>query len=120
MDNIMVKQYTNGEFRALLSKFQDAIDKHEYTEKIPYDTWRKLMKLHHPKIEYISPFVKVYDVVPNINDINQDVIIYSAKTYDWGFGRFFYDYFVKKENQYVRQQTYKGILLILPICSVFI
>ena len=101
MDKTLVKQYTGSEFRALLSKFQDAIEKHEYTEKIPYDTWRKLMKLHHPKIEFISPFVKIYDAVPNIDGADRDVIMFSAKTYDWGFGRFFYDYFVKEKDRMI-------------------
>lgn len=87
-----------SQLRSLLSKFQDAIDRKEYTEKIPYDTWRKLMKQTDAiKIEYTHPFVKIYAVVPDINDIYQDVIIYSAKTYDWGFGRFFYNEVFKKE-----------------------
>ena len=87
-----------SQLRGLLSKFQDAVDRKEYTEKIPYDTWRKLMKQTGAiKIDYTNPFVKIYAVVPDVNDINQDVIIYSAKIYDWGFGRFFYDEVIKKE-----------------------
>lgn len=94
-------RYSQSEFDTLLSQFRSAIDSGEYTEKIPYETWRKLKKLHHPKIEYISPFVKIYDVVPNIDGVDRDVIIYSAKTYDWGFGRFFYDYVVKEKKQMI-------------------
>lgn len=90
--------YTPEQFQKVLARFQSAIDSGKYTEKIPYDTWRKLKKLYHPKIEYISPFVKVYDVIKNIDGIDRDTIIFSCKTYDWGFGRFFYDYVVKKKE----------------------
>ena len=93
MDNILVKQYTDGEFRALLSKFQDAIDKHEYTEKIPYDTWRKLMKANG------TIHIEIANNILNIHKWPDSSVLYSAKTYDWGFGRFFYDYVVKKEKQ---------------------
>ena len=95
MDNIMVKQYTDGEFRALLSKFQDAIDKHEYTEKIPYDTWRKLMKT----IGTIH--IEIANNILNIYKWPDSTVLYSAKTYDWGFGRFFYDYVVKEKNRMI-------------------
>lgn len=95
----MKLKYTSEQFQKLLNQFQSAVDSGEYTEKIPYETWRKLKKLYHPKIEYISPFVKIYEVIPNIDGIDRDVIMFSAKTYDWGFGRFFYDFVVKKENE---------------------
>jgi hypothetical protein len=88
------------QFRALLSKFQDAIDKHEYTEKIPYDTWRKLTKLAGPvTIEYEPPFVKIKTCSVYADGTETWDTWYSAKTYDWGFGRFFYDYFVKEKEQ---------------------
>ena len=99
MSEPMKLKYTPEQFQKLLNQFQSAVDSGEYTEKIPYETWRKLKKLYHPKIEYISPFVKIYDVVPNIDGVDRDVIMFSAKTYDWGFGRFFYDFVVKKENE---------------------
>jgi hypothetical protein len=105
MSEPMKLKYTPEQFQKLLNQFQSAVDSGEYTEKIPYETWRKLKKLYHPKIEYISPFVKIYDVVPNIDGIDRDVIIYSAKTYDWGFGRFFYEYVVKKENERMNLST---------------
>lgn len=99
MSEPMKLKYTSEQFQKLLNQFQSAVDSGEYTEKIPYETWRKLKKLYHPKIEYISPFVKIYEVVPNIDGVDRDVIMFSAKTYDWGFGRFFYDFVVKKETE---------------------
>ena len=98
MSEPMKLKYTPEQFQKLLNQFQSAVDSGKYTEKIPYETWRKLKKLYHPKIEYISPFVKIYEVVPNIDGVERDVIMFSAKTYDWGFGRFFYDYVIKKER----------------------
>lgn len=98
MSEPMKLKYTPEQFQKLLNQFQSAIDSGEYTEKIPYETWRKLKKLYHPKIEYISPFVKIYEVIPNIDGVDRDVIMFSAKTYDWGFGRFFYDYVVKEKH----------------------
>ena len=125
MSEPMKLKYTPEQFQKLLNQFQSAVDSGKYTEKIPYETWRKLKKLHHPKIEYISPFVKIYEVVPNIDGVDRDVIMFSAKTYDWGFGRFFYDYVVKKENERMTlnsatsacDTTYATSLTGNPICD---
>ena len=105
MSESMKLKYTPEQFQKLLNQFQSAVDSGEYTEKIPYETWRKLKKLYHPKIEYISPFVKIYEVIPNIDGVDRDVIMFSAQTYDWGFGRFFYDFVVKKENERMNLST---------------
>ena len=84
--------YTPSQLRGLLSKFQDAIDRKQYSEKIPYDTWRKMMRITDDvQIDFVNPFVKIFN--PKDNNV-----IYSAKTYDWGFGRFFYDYVVKEKH----------------------
>lgn len=83
--------YTPSQFRGLLSKFQDAIDHKQYSEKIPYDTWRKMMRITDDvQIDFVNPFVKIFN--PKDNNV-----IYSAKVYNWGFGRFFYDEVIKKE-----------------------
>ena len=83
--------YTPSQLRGLLSKFQDAIDRKQYSEKIPYDTWRKMMRITDDvQIDFVNPFVKIF----NSKDNN---VIYSAKVYNWGFGRFFYDEVIKKE-----------------------
>ena len=117
MSEPMKLKYTPEQFQKLLNQFQSAVDSGKYTEKIPYETWRKLKKLHHPKIEYISPFVKIYEVVPNIDGVDRDVIMFSAKTYDWGFGRFFYDYVVKKENERMTVMGGIGISETLAACD---
>jgi hypothetical protein len=99
-------RYSQSEFNTLLSQFQSAIDCGEYTEKISYDTWRKLKKLTGPiVIEYESPFVKIsYEFREYDGSVSRQ-IVYSAKIYDWGFGRFFYDYVVKKENERMNLST---------------
>lgn len=83
--------YTPSQLRGLLSKFQDAIDRKQYSEKIPYDTWRKMMRITDDvQIDFVNPFIKIFN--PKDNNV-----IYSAKVYNWGFGRFFYDEVIKKE-----------------------
>lgn len=98
MADPMKKVYNAQSFAHLLAQFQSAVDSGEYKEKIPYDTWRKLKKLTGPIwVEYTSPFVRIYYIATTSNGEEMPAIIYSAKTYDWGFGRFFYDYVVKEK-----------------------
>lgn len=95
-------RYSQSEFDTLLSQFRSAIDSGEYTEKISYETWRKLKKLAGPiVIEYESPFVRIKGRLVRIDGTETQDIVYSAKTYDWGFGRFFYDYVVKEKNRMI-------------------
>lgn len=91
MSEVITYRYSGSQLRSLLSKFQDAIDRKEYTEKIPYDTWRKLMRItDEVQIDLANSIVKIFN--PKDNNV-----IYSVKIYDWGFGRFFYDEVFKKE-----------------------
>ena len=92
MKDVLVKQYTHSEFRALLSKFQDAIDRREYTEKIPYDAWRKLMKATG------TIHIELFKNIINIHIWPDSEVLYSDKIYNWGFGRFFWDTVIKKER----------------------
>lgn len=92
--------YTTTDFLELLDKFQKAYDNKEYTERIPYDTWRKLKKLRGPiKVEYNSPFVKISNTAVDMCGLERDIVHFSAKVYDNGFGRFFYDYVVKERSK---------------------
>ena len=92
--------YRMTDFLELLNKFQKAFDNKEYTERIPYETWRKLKKLHGSvKVEYDAPFVKILNKVIDANGCERDVMHFSAKVYDNGFGRFFYDYVVKERRE---------------------
>lgn len=96
----MVKIYSHSQFDQLLSMFQSAVDCGEYTEKIPYDTWRRLKKLSgNIKVEYCSPFVKISYLEYTAFGEEVETVVFSVKTYNNGFGRFFYDYVVKKENE---------------------
>ena len=91
--------YSQSEFNTLLSQFQSAIECGVYTEKIPYETWRKLKKLTgHFIIEYESPFVRITNRSIYMDGTETWDTVYSAKTYDWGFGRFFYNEVIKKER----------------------
>lgn len=96
----MVKIYSHSQFNQLLAMFQSAVDCGEYTEKIPYDTWRKLKKMSGDiKVEYYSPFVKISVDVMSIDGSIKETVVFSAKTYNNGFGRFFYDYVVKEKHK---------------------
>lgn len=96
----MVKIYSHSQFNQLLAMFQSAVDCGEYTEKIPYDTWRKLKKMSGDvKIEYYSPFVKISVDVMSIDGSIKETVVFSAKTYNNGFGRFFYDYVIKEKHK---------------------
>lgn len=96
----MVKIYSHSQFNQLLSMFQSAVDCGEYTEKIPYDTWRKLKKMSgNIKVEYCSPFVKISYLAYTAFGEEVETVVFSAKTYNHGFGCFFYDYVVKERNK---------------------
>ena len=96
----MVKIYSHSQFDQLLSMFQSAVDCGEYTEKIPYDTWRRLKKLSGDvKVEYCSPFVKISYLAYTSCGEEVETVVFSAKTYNNGFGRFFYDYVVKEKHK---------------------
>lgn len=102
----MKKVYNAQSFAHLLAQFQSAVDSGEYKDKIPYDTWRKLKKLTGPIwVEYTSPFVRIYYIATTSNGEETPAIIYSAKTYDWGFGRFFYDYVVKEKYKMTNSEA---------------
>ena len=91
-------RYSQSEFNTLLSQFQSAVECGEYTEKIAYDTWRKLKKLTGPiVIEYEAPFVKISYEFREYDGSTSKQVVYSTKTYENGFGRFFYDYVVKEK-----------------------
>ena len=96
----MVKIYSHSQFDQLLAMFQSAVDCDEYTEKIPYDTWRKLKKMSGDvKVEYCSPFVKISYLAYTSCGEEVETVVFSAKTYNNGFGRFFYDYVVKEKHK---------------------
>lgn len=91
-------RYSQSEFNHLLSQFQSAVECGEYTEKIAYDTWRKLKKLTGPiVIEYEAPFVKISYEFREYDGSTSKQVVYSTKMYENGFGRFFYDYVVKEK-----------------------
>lgn len=93
-------RYSQSEFNHLLLQFQSAVECGEYTEKIAYDTWRKLKKLTGPiVIKYDAPFVKIFYEFSEYDGSTSEQIVYAAKVYDNGFGRFFYDYVVKERSK---------------------
>ena len=110
MSESMKLKYTPEQFQKLLNQFQSAVDSGEYTEKIPYETWRKLKKLSgNTKVEYCSPFVKISYLEYTAFGEEVETVVFSAKTYNNGFGRFFYDYFVKEKEQMAKSNVNSNI-----------
>ena len=102
----MVKIYSHSQFDQLLAMFHSAVDCGEYTEKIPYDTWRKLKKMSGDvKVEYCSPFVKISYLAYTSCGEEVETVVFSAKTYNNGFGRFFYDYVVKEKHKMTNSEA---------------
>ena len=81
MSEPMKLKYTPEQFQKLLNQFQSAVDSGEYTEKIPYETWRKLKKLSgNIKVEYCSPFVKISYLEYTAFGEEVETVVFSAKT----------------------------------------
>lgn len=89
----MIFSFTQEDFHKLLNQFQESVNKGEYTEKVPYDIWRRLKKLSHPNVGYVCSTITIHD---------NDVLLFTDKTYDDGFGRFFYNNYIKERTSLVR------------------
>ena len=96
--NKMAINYSNEGLNELLLQFQKAIIEGKYTERIPYNDWRKIKKMSFAVIEYESPFVWIKERLTNMSGIAEYMPVLSYKSYDNGFGRFFYDIYVKEQR----------------------
>ena len=96
--NKMAINYSNEGLNDLLLQFQNAVSEGKYTERIPYTDWRKIKKMSFAVIEYESPFVWIKERIVNECGDDEWVAVLSYKSYDNGFGRFFYDIYVKERQ----------------------
>lgn len=79
--------------RDMLDHFRICVDDKKYTERIPYDIWREIKKSDNKwRIKFLSPS-NVY-----IYKDGSTIPCFSAKIYECGFGRFFWDNVIMKEN----------------------
>ena len=79
----MIKKYfTQEQFKILLDSFQEATIKGHFSERIPYEIWRKLKKA--------SGVTVMVDNKCTITIIPNEGTPENYKTYDRGFGAFLY------------------------------
>ena len=78
----------------LLDEFQEAFYDKKYTDKVPYDRWRELKRLAK---QHSLVFIEFSSQIVNIRANGE--LVYWDKVYDYGFGRFLYDKFKKKETE---------------------
>ena len=86
--NITYNCFIDNNFSDVLNKFAQKVKLKEYTEKIPYDTWKKLVKLKDVLVGYGE------GSIINIKNFENETL-YSDDIYNNGFGRFFNDYYIK-------------------------
>ena len=73
---------TAGKMKSLLTDFKKAVEKKEYTVKIPYEIW-KIINHNTKNIRYEHFY-------PKIKFFIDESLIYSASIEENGFGHFFY------------------------------
>ena len=97
-------QYPKAYFGQLLSEFGVAIDKKQYKNRIPYQTYRSLKAA--PKLSVIV-FLDDSEII--IHECLSSDILYSTNLHDDGFGQFLYDTVIAtkkyKENDTMKMPT---------------
>ena len=91
MGNYTVVYYDKAQITECMSEFQKLVNDGKYTDLIPYPTWRKIKKCDYLKIVRENYFVKIFD-----DKITE--LLYSDKTYNNGFARFWYDKEKERDN----------------------
>lgn len=104
-----VKKYNKNEFKKLLALFQKRLDSGEYTEKIPYEVWRRINKAENVRVRYdtLPEIVISYDYGLHIDNR------YITDIYDNGFGSFFYNHEIKER----KEMTNKEVLNAMSVCA---
>lgn len=87
--------YNNAQMLCLLDDFQYECNKGKYTKSIPYNTWRQIKICREVNIRVVGSLCVIYDH----SDIAEIKKLYTDKIYEFGFGRFFYDTVIKKEQE---------------------
>lgn len=88
----MIFTFTREDFGELLGRFQKEVESGKYTERIPYETWRTLKKKDGLLIHVAN---SVLYITPLFNLGNH---LYFTHIYDNGFGRFFWNNYIKEKE----------------------
>lgn len=84
------REFQKESFKVILEDFQKAIKQKEYSKRIDYKIWKKLKQATIVLVVFAGDEVKFLD--------NFNQLIYSCSISEEGFGRFFYDKYIKKEE----------------------
>lgn len=92
--------YSRCHFQSLLALFQERYDEGKYTEKVPYDIWRKLRRTNVDiQVEWDSTTITFYEVYNDNLSLEGELYpVYSDKVYNDSLGRFFYNIFNNREE----------------------
>lgn len=97
-------QYPKAYFGQLLLEFNEAINKKQYKNRIPYQTYRSLKAA--PRLSVIV-FLNDGEII--IHECLSSDILYSTNLHDDGFGQFLYDTVIAtkkyKENDTMKMPT---------------
>jgi hypothetical protein len=97
--------YNNAQMLCLLDDFQYESNRGKYKKSIPYDTWRQIKKCQKVNIRVVGSFCMIFN---HSDDANGSKKLYTDKIYEFGFGRFFYDTVIKKEQEKNMEYEYKS------------
>lgn len=87
-------------FGAILGDFQKAVKRKEYSKRIDYEIWKKLKQATIVLVAFADDEVKFFD--------HFNRLMYNSPISEKGFGRFFYDKYIKKEETKVEYTTNTG------------
>lgn len=87
-------------FGVILEDFQKAVKRKEYSKRIDYEIWKKLKQTTMVLVAFADDEVKFFD------QFNQ--LIYCSSILEKGFGRFFYDKYIKKKEIKMEYTTNTG------------
>lgn len=91
------------DFGKVLDHFQKCVEEKEYTERIEYKLWRRLKALDRARVVCYGTHIAIYEGLTATDETK----ICSFKTYDYGFGRFFWRYYMQTKES--NEMTYNSI-----------
>ena len=91
------QRFQKESFEVILGDFQKAVKRKEYSKRIDYEIWKKLKQATIVLVTFTDNEVKFFD--------HFNRLMYSSSISEKGFGRFFYDKYIKKEETKMEYTT---------------
>lgn len=89
-------RYSKELVKVILDQFSKAIKSKEYSERIPYNAWRDISNAEVVEIIVEKDILVLYGGF--YADIRLEQL-FTDRTYNWGFGRFYCDNYIKQEKE---------------------